>query len=80
MEAHGAPVFSLGEPYYAEMMLPKGYKTIINWFQEVAADPFYANPMLARIDDDDSVEEEGPQEGGIEFELKDDTRVEELDD
>jgi hypothetical protein len=39
-------VFSLGEPYYIESMLPKGYKVIIDWFQEVAEDPDYANPEM----------------------------------
>lgn len=29
IDAYGAPVFSLGEPYYTECLLPKGYKTIL---------------------------------------------------
>lgn len=41
-------------------MLPKGFMTIVDWFQEVAADPNYANPELVRFDYDD----EG--EGGLE--------------
>jgi len=67
----------LGEPYYSESMLPKGYKTIIDWFQEVGLDPEYANPTFQRYDDDDKDEdEEKPLEGGIEMkrimEIKDD--------
>jgi hypothetical protein len=46
----------LGEPYYSEAMLPTGYKIIIDWFQEVAADPDYANPLLVRHDDDEEDE------------------------
>ena len=49
-------------------MLPKGYKTIIDWFEEVAADPEYENPLFQRYDDEDEDEEE-PQEPGIELEL-----------
>jgi hypothetical protein len=49
-------------------MLPKGYKTIIDWFQEVGLDPEYANPTFQRYDDDDKDEdEEKPLEGGIEM-------------
>jgi hypothetical protein len=55
-------------------MLPKGYKTIIDWFQEVATDPDYANPEFQRYDDDDSDVEMEPQEPGIELK-----RVEELE-
>lgn len=50
--AHGCPVFSLGEPYYTENMLPKGYKAVVDWFQEVASDADYANPFIARLDED----------------------------
>jgi hypothetical protein len=58
--AYGCPVFSLSEPYYSETMLPKGYKTLVDWFQEVAADPDYANPKFERIDvGDESDDEEG---------------------
>ena len=32
-------------------MLPRGYKTIIAWFEEVAQDPKYANPEFVRFDD-----------------------------
>ncbi|EHK97557.1 hypothetical protein M7I_6710 [Glarea lozoyensis 74030] len=46
LPGHGCPVFSLGEPHFSEMMLPKGYKVIIDWFQEVAGDPDYANPEM----------------------------------
>lgn len=68
--AYGCPVFSLGEPYYSESMLPKGYKTIIDWFQEVGLDPEYANPAFQRfdIDDKDDGGEQHPVlEGGIEM-------------
>lgn len=50
-------------------MLPKGYKTVINWFQEVAANPNYINPEFLRYDDDESEPEE-EQEPGIELEWK----------
>ena len=46
-------------------MLPKGYKTVIDWFQEVAAEPNYANPELHRFDDDDSDADTEEQEAGI---------------
>ena len=46
-------------------MLPKGYKTILDWFQEVAADPDYNNPEYTRQGNDES-EDEVPQ-GGVEF-------------
>jgi hypothetical protein len=58
----------LGEPYYNESLLPNGYKTIIDWFQEVGLDPQYANPNFQRIeiDDKDDGEEQQPAlEGGI---------------
>jgi len=56
--AYGCPVFSLGEPYYTETLLPRGYKTVVDWFQEVAEDPEYANPEYERYDED----EEGASE------------------
>jgi hypothetical protein len=64
--AHGCPAFSLGVPYYSETMLPKGYKTVLDWFQEVATEPEFRNPEYTRHDDDDESEDEVPQ-GGIEF-------------
>ncbi|PMD32288.1 hypothetical protein L207DRAFT_640108 [Hyaloscypha variabilis F] len=73
--AYGCPVFSLGEPYYAESMLPKGYRTIIDWFQEVNLDPDYANPTFQRIDFEEEDEEEKPMEGGVEL-----NRIEEVVD
>lgn len=60
----------MGEPHYTEAMLPRGYKTVIDWFQEVAADSdYYANPELVRLDDDDddSEAEIEAQEPGIDF-------------
>jgi hypothetical protein len=57
-------------------MLPKGYKTIIDWFQEVGLDPHYANPMLQRFDVDESDDEEPkPLKGGVELK-----RIEEVND
>jgi hypothetical protein len=58
-------------------MLPKGYKTIIDWFQEVGLNPEYTNPAFERFDfDEDDEEEENPLEGGVELkraeEIKDD--------
>ena len=38
-------------------MLPKGYKTVVDWFQEVASDPSYANPVFAIFDERDEEEE-----------------------
>jgi hypothetical protein len=40
----------LGEAYFTEAMLPNGYKTVIDWFQEVAADANYTNPEFHRYD------------------------------
>lgn len=56
--AYGCPVFSLSEPYYSETMLPKGYKTLVDWFQEVAVDLDYANPKFERIDVGDKSDDE----------------------
>lgn len=55
--AHGCPVFSLGEPYYTETMLPNGYKAVVDWFQEVAQDPAYCNPVFERFEESDEDEE-----------------------
>jgi hypothetical protein len=71
--SYGCPVYSLGEPYYAEAMLPKGYTTIIDWFQEVGLDPDYANPVLERFDEESDDEDQKPSEGGVEL-----NRIEEL--
>jgi hypothetical protein len=56
--AHGAPIFSLSQPYYSEIQLPHGYKTIIDWFQEVASDEQYVNPTFEGFDFDDGTDEE----------------------
>jgi hypothetical protein len=75
--AYGCPVFSLGEPYYSESMLSKGYKIIIDWFQEVGVDPNYANPVFQRFDIDDKDDGEKKQlvlEGGIDMK-----RIEEIE-
>lgn len=62
--AQGCPCFSLGEPYYAECMLPKGYKTVLNWLQEVAKETiWYRNPEFVRFDGDDDEEEDESGEG-----------------
>jgi len=69
--AHGCPTFSLGEPYYTETMLPNGYKTVLDWFQEVAADEKYENPEFTRIDDHkESDDEEVQQHGGAELKME----------
>ncbi|THV45415.1 hypothetical protein BGAL_0492g00070 [Botrytis galanthina] len=53
--AFGSPVFSLSEPYYTECLLPKGYRTVIEFFQEVAdwdsQGGEYVNPTFVRMDD-----------------------------
>lgn len=48
--AYGCAVFSLGEPYYAETMLAKGYKIVLDWLQQVASTPGYKNPRFQRFD------------------------------
>lgn len=78
VEAYGAPVFSLGEPYYSEALLPKGYKLIIDWFQEVAADHDYANPGFTRVDNEDSDDDLELHGEGIELDPP--KQIEELDD
>lgn len=73
IEAHGCPVFSLGEPYYSETMLPKGHKTVVNWFEEVAAHPGYSNPGFFRYGDDEDSGSEAEyeyEEPGIDFSAK----------
>lgn len=65
--AHGCPVFSLGEPYYTETMLAKGYKTVVGWFQEVAGDPAYVNPVFEEFSQDESEHEEEFDAPGIEL-------------
>ncbi|KAF4612813.1 hypothetical protein G7Y89_g15559 [Cudoniella acicularis] len=64
VEAHGCPVFSLGEPYYSEMLLVRGYKAVLDWMAEVGYDRGYENPKLERLDfggegDDEEAEEVG---------------------
>jgi hypothetical protein len=34
-------------------MLPNGYKTVIDWFQEVAEHSSYANPIFATLEESD---------------------------
>lgn len=48
-------------------MLPKGYKTVVDWFQEVAEDPEYVNPVFARFDSCESDEGEEEDTPGINF-------------
>lgn len=74
-------MFSLGEPYYSELMLPKGYKEILRWFQEVAADEEYENPEFERVDsaEDGDDEEEELMSGGIDLEHMGGVKLEELD-
>lgn len=61
--AHGCPCFSLNEPHLSELMLPKGYKTIIDWFNEVADDLDYINPKFTvmTIDGAGNENENGPR-------------------
>ncbi|KAL2065931.1 hypothetical protein VTL71DRAFT_3601 [Oculimacula yallundae] len=62
VHAYGCQVFSSGERYYSETMLPKAYKVVVDWFKEVAAVPEYENPELVRFDVGGEEEEEvGPQ-------------------
>ncbi|KAF7935042.1 uncharacterized protein EAE98_003087 [Botrytis deweyae] len=53
--AFGSPVFSLSEPYYTECLLPKGYRTVVDFFHEVAEwdsqGGEYVNPTFVRMDD-----------------------------
>jgi hypothetical protein len=51
---YGCPTFSLGEAYITEVMLPKGYMAVLDWFQEVAARDDYANPEFQRYDTDEN--------------------------
>lgn len=81
IEAYGCPAFSLGEPYYTETMLPNGYKTVIDWFQEVAADTNYANPGFQRYDSYCSDAETEHEDAEMELSAVEDfagERVEEL--
>lgn len=46
--SYGCPAYSLGEPYHNEVMLPKGYKTVVDWLWEVACTgEGYENPQVA---------------------------------
>ena len=61
-------------------MLPRGYRTIIDWFQEVGLDPDYANRVLERFDEESDDEDQKPLEGRNELnrieEIKDDEEIE----
>ncbi|KAL5330515.1 hypothetical protein ACEPPN_000032 [Leptodophora sp. 'Broadleaf-Isolate-01'] len=61
VHAYGCPVFSSGEPYYSETMMPKAHRVVVDWFKEVAADPEYENPQLVRFDFGGEEDEVGPQ-------------------
>jgi len=74
IDAYGCPVFSLGEPYYSETMLPKGYKTVVDWFQNVASDLHYANPVLTRYDVGDSDGDEEYDAPGLDFNKVEETK------
>ncbi|RDW76955.1 hypothetical protein BP6252_05008 [Coleophoma cylindrospora] len=71
---YGAPVFSLGVPYYTELLLPKGYRAVIDWIQEVADTPGYENPVFQGMDDDheDISESYTAGDGGVDLENVDD--------
>ncbi|KAF8860018.1 hypothetical protein BDZ45DRAFT_649433 [Acephala macrosclerotiorum] len=84
--AYGCPTFSLGEPYYAETMLVKGYKTVLDWFLEAASDPNYENPKFERFDfgtGDDDGEDVGQTWGDYDENsngIEDEERVVEIED
>ncbi len=48
-------------------MLAKGYKTVVGWFQEVAGDPAYVNPVFEEFSQDESEHEEEFDAPGIEL-------------
>lgn len=59
VSGYGAPSFSLGEQYYSEMMLVRGYDTVLQWFAEVGNDREYENPVFERYDlSEDDVEDD----------------------
>lgn len=53
---YGCNTYSLGVPYYSEMLLPVGYKTVIDYFLEVANDTRFENPKIFMVEpeEDDS--------------------------
>lgn len=53
-QAFGCPTYSLGEPHYTELLLTKGYRIIIDWFQEVSANPEYENEEVEISESDGS--------------------------
>jgi hypothetical protein len=58
---YGCPAFSLGEPYHNEVLLPKGYKTVVDWLWEVACTgEGYENPEVV-------VEREESEVGQVEW-------------
>jgi hypothetical protein len=57
---YGCPVYSLGEPYYNELLLPMGYQTVIDWFCDVAnTGEQYNNPNIIAIEEESDIMEVG---------------------
>lgn len=44
---------SLGPHWITELLLPHGYQTVLDWFQDVAAAKDYKNPVSPRHDEED---------------------------
>lgn len=54
----GATCYSLGEPYTNEVILPKGYKTVVDWLKEVSDDGQYENDEVLILNSEEDVEED----------------------
>jgi hypothetical protein len=66
---HGAPAFSLEEPYYSETMLPRGFHAVVDWIVDVTKNPDYQNPIYTVFkggSQDDSDADVFPCQGDIE--------------
>lgn len=71
--AYGCNAFALGEEYYSECMLPRGYKVVVDWLSEVAGKDLqaakegkgggYVNETL-EIDEESEDEDEGFAQSG----------------
>lgn len=64
IQGYGCPVYGLGEPYYSELMLVRGYKDVLEWFQKVHWDAEYENDEIIIFDDGDDEGEVGAGTGG----------------
>ncbi|KAI9745257.1 MAG: hypothetical protein M1818_001536 [Claussenomyces sp. TS43310] len=56
-QSYGCPSYSLGEPHYTEVMLPKGYRLVLDWFQKVHETANYENEEIIIHDNDDDDDE-----------------------